>query len=132
MKKNVWLGIIAVLALTAAGWVFFSQPKKFKLAGEFATTGVCLSCKADGQAVFKKGEYEPLKCPSCGDVAFYSWWYCNECGYRFVPDLMKDGSNAPKPNPFSKCAHCNCQSVAKFDPEFHAPHGDARLPKWPP
>lgn len=130
--KNVWLGVAGVLALGLAGWRFFSTDKQFKMATEFKTNGVCLVCKADNEAVFRKGENEPLKCPSCSEQAFYSWWYCNECHYRFVPDLLKDGTNTPKPNPFAKCAHCNCPSVAKFDPEFHTVKNSAPLPKWPP
>jgi DNA-directed RNA polymerase subunit RPC12/RpoP len=132
MQKNVWLGVVGVIALGLAGWRFFSGDKEFKLASEFRTYGVCLVCKAENEALFHKGENEPLKCPSCGERAFYSWWYCNECHYKFVPDFLKDGTSTPKPNPFAKCAHCNCQSVAKFDPEFHTPRNSVALPKWPP
>lgn len=132
MQKNIWLGVVAVVALSLAGWRFFSSQSGFKLASEFRTNGVCLVCKAENEAMFRKGENEPLKCPACGERAFYSLWYCNECHYKFVPDFLKDGTATPKPNPFAKCGHCNCPSVAKFDPEFQNPRSAMALPKWPP
>ena len=131
MQKNIWLAVVAAIVLGIAAWRYFGGPKEFKIATEFRTQGVCLACKAETEASYKRGESEPLSCPTCKERAFYSWWYCNECHYKFVPDLMKDGTNAPKPNPFAKCPHCNCPSVAKFDPEFQSPKNTVPLPKWP-
>lgn len=132
--RNVGLSVLAVAMIAFATWRFLGSSGKVRVADQFTAKGVCLSCKQEGEALYKKGERPPYKCAACDQQAFVMWWFCNDCHYRFIPEFVKEGASPARPTAFPKCTHCNCASVSGWDTEnpAHAARGDAKLPKWPP
>ena len=133
-KRKLWLGGLAVVLFAFAGYrVFFGASRKPVLPDTFTGYGVCLSCKQDAIVVYKKGENEPFTCQACGDEGVCLWWFCNDCGYRFIPELIREPGEPPRPTPYPVCTHCSCNAVSGWDPEnpLQAPEGDANLPNWP-
>lgn len=133
-KRKLWLGIITVVLFAFAGYrVFFGASGKPKLPDTFTGYGVCLACGQDAIVIYKKGESAPFACEACGDQAVYLWWFCNDCGYRFIPELIRQPGEPPRPTPYPYCTHCSCNNVSGWDPEdpSQGPEGDAKLPRWP-
>lgn len=133
-KRKVWLTVIVVVLFAFAGYrIFFGGTRKPQIPDEFTGYGVCLACGQEAAAVFRKEEVQPFHCQACGEDAVYLWWFCNDCGYRFVPELVREPGQPPRPTPFPYCTHCACNSVSGWDPDnpAHGPENDAKLPPWP-
>jgi predicted RNA-binding Zn-ribbon protein involved in translation (DUF1610 family) len=133
-KRNLWLGIIAAVVLAFAGYrLLFGGSKKVVIPDEFAGSGVCLACGEEALVVFKRGQSQPFRCEACGQEAVYLWWFCNDCGYRFIPELIREPGKLPYPTPYPVCTHCNCNNITGWDADNPnmAPEGDAPLPEWP-
>jgi len=133
-KRNFWLGVVAVVLFAFAGYrVFFGGAKKVQLPDTYAGSGVCLACNEENLVVYKAKQSQPFQCEACGEQAVYLWWFCNECGYRFVPELVREPGRLPYPTPYPVCTHCNCSGITGWDRDNPnmAPKGDAKLPKWP-
>ena len=133
-KRNAWLGVIAAAVLAFAGYrVFFKSDKAFSYPDEFTATGVCLHCGQTVTFSFAAGAKPPYHCEGCGEDAVYPWWYCEDCHYRFVPEMIREPGQPPRPNPYPTCTHCGCPNVSGWDSEnpYQVPDGDAKLPPWP-
>jgi DNA-directed RNA polymerase subunit RPC12/RpoP len=133
-KRNLWLGGIAVVLLAFAAYrVFSGTSGKPDLPDRYTGYGVCLACGQDLTVVYEKDQAQPLRCDACGEEAVYLWWFCNDCRYRFIPELIREPGQPPRPTPYPVCTHCNCTAVAGWNPDNPnmVPEGQARLPRWP-
>jgi hypothetical protein len=133
-KRNMWLIVVAVVLFAFAGYrVFFGASSKLDLPDTFTGYGVCLACREEAIVIYKRGVRGPFRCEACGEQAVYLWWFCNDCGYRFIPELIRKPGEPPRPTPYPYCTHCSCNSISGWDPEDPSqfPEGDARLPQWP-
>ena len=134
-KKQLVLGIVALLAFGIAGYLVFGRSSRVvEIAKNFTEYGVCLSCKAEGQVTYPREEIAPHRCPKCGQQAFYPYYYCNDCKYRFVPALVNAGADSPPRIPLSIiCTHCRSESTSPWfaDDRAYEPAGTMPLPKWP-
>jgi hypothetical protein len=133
-KRNTWLGIIAAILIAFAGYrLFFGASQRVDLPDTFTGHGVCLACEEESLIVYQKGEREPFPCEACGQRSVYAWWFCDDCRHRFVPELVRQPDEPPRPTPFPYCTRCGCRGVAGWEPDnpYMAPEGDAELPKWP-
>ncbi|MFN0135819.1 MAG: hypothetical protein ACKVS9_06840 [Phycisphaerae bacterium] len=128
-SKAVGLSILAIVVFGLAGWRILAGSGELKMSKTFTAQGICLSCKTEGTVEYAAKTVPPYKCASCDAESFYSFWYCMDCQYRFVPDLMKDAPRRPVPYPV--CLHCNCKTVSAWIPELMPQRGDAKLPKYP-
>jgi DNA-directed RNA polymerase subunit RPC12/RpoP len=133
-KRNMLLGGVAAILLAFAGYrVFFGATGKPELPDMYTSYGICLACGQEATVVHSKDQREPFHCEACGHDAVYSWWFCDDCRYRFIPELIRRPGEPPRPTPFPVCTHCNCKGVAGWDPENPnmVPEGQAKLPEWP-
>ena len=134
-QRNVVLGVLAVAAIAYAGYRIMrgGKAQSLQTVRNFTGYGVCLNCKQEAIVTFGANELPPYHCEACGEDAFYLWWYCRECKYRFIPDLIRKPGQPPRPNPYPRCTHCGCSDVCGWDPDnpYQVPQGDAPLPKWP-
>lgn len=135
MAKNAVLITIAVIAVGVAVYRFTSaKPTSFRPPDTIGVDGVCLNCKQEVHVDVPAREPTPWVCPACGERAVYTWMYCGECQYRFVPNLIPGAEGYPVPPQVKTCTHCGCQKVGAYDPDstIQSPVGDAKLPKWTP
>ena len=133
-NRKVWLTIISVTVLVVAGYrLIFGSTGKPKLPDTYTAYGICLACKQEATILHQKDDPQPFLCQGCGEQAVYTWWYCNDCRYRFIPELIRTPGEPPHPTPYPTCTHCSCNSVSGWDPENpdQARGHDAKLPKWP-
>ncbi len=133
-QRNALLAAVAVVLLAVAGFrMLRSSGNAIENIRTYTGYGVCLACKQESVVSYGVNESQPLRCEACGEQAFYLWWYCNECKYRFIPDLVRKPGQPPRPNPYPRCTHCGCADVSGWDPEnpYQTPAGDAELPDWP-
>ena len=134
-NKKVWLSVVAVVVLGFAGYrLFFRSTEAYSYPDRFTGHGVCLACGQESTIEYPAMSQPPYECQGCGEKTVYLWWFCDDCRYRFIPDLVpgKPGE-PPKPNPYPVCTHCRCMHITSWDPDnpYQAPEGDAPLPKWP-
>ena len=132
-RQLLLLGIV-IVAFGGAGYSIFGRKSGPSVAKEFTETGVCLSCKAEGEVTYPRAEVAPHRCPKCDAQAFYPFYFCFECKKRFVPALVQRQAGEPLRLPLGvACTSCGGSNVSPFlpnQPEYE-PAGDAPLPKWP-
>ncbi len=132
--KNWTLGLLAVAALAFAGWRL-TRPSgaDIQIPTEVLSPAVCLSCKQEVEVKRSLRDPGPYQCPACSSPTAYVWLYCQECNYRFLPNLVAKEGRLPRANPFPYCTHCGCETVAAYDPTNpeQSPAGDAPLPRIP-
>lgn len=133
--KKVLLGGAAVLIFAAAVVLYVvRRPGGADLPTKYNYWGVCLETKEDISGEAPAGTTEPYANPKTGRPTVYSWWYCNNCQWRFVPELAKDSNGIPRAPMAPRCPHCGGVSCGKWfpaDPEQAEPKGKAPLPKIP-
>ena len=132
--RKTWMGVIAVVVLALAGYrTFFASGAKVDLPDTYRCYGVCLHCGEEAVGDYKTGDPPPYVCQACGERTVLPWWFCYDCGYRFIPQLVASDDGLPHPTPYPFCTHCGCRSVTAWDADDPglAPEGDAKLPKWP-
>ncbi len=134
-KRNVAIAVVAVVIIAFAGYRVLTARSggAMKFPDEFTAAGICLNCKQETTITFHPGEKPPYHCEGCGEDAVYPWWFCNDCKYRFIPELIRKPGQPPRPTPYPVCTHCGCADVSGWDPDnpYQVPQGDAPLPKWP-
>jgi hypothetical protein len=134
-RRNLILGGVAAGLIVLAVILLVVIPRgKAELPQEKIVHGVCLACREHAQLRVPLRELEPYECPECGERAVYQWWFCFECKYRFVPNLVRPAGGGPPHVPFAPaCPNCKgnmCGAWVADDPAYQ-PAGEAELPKWP-
>jgi Zn ribbon nucleic-acid-binding protein len=134
-KKQLVLVLVALGAFGIAAYLVFGRSASTVQIGKnFTEAGVCLSCKAEGQVSYPREEPAPHRCPKCGEQAFYPYYFCNDCKYRFVPPLVAGPAGTPPGLPLGAvCPRCQSSSVGPWfaDQPGYEPEGTMPLPKWP-
>jgi DNA-directed RNA polymerase subunit RPC12/RpoP len=132
--RQLVFGLIIVIGFGAAAYSLFGRRSGPTIAREFTETGICLSCKTEGEVTYPRGEVAPHRCPKCGAQAFYPYYFCFDCKKRFVPALVQRQPGEPLRLPLGiACTSCGSSNVSPFlpnEPDYE-PVGDAPLPKWP-
>jgi hypothetical protein len=132
-RKFVLLGLAAVILAAAVVLYIVRMPRpELEIGTSYTVLGVCLETKKEFEVEASFREVAPFKNPETGRATVYTWWFCNQCKYRFVP--------APQAAPphrlpiAASCPHCqsgNTCSWGKGMPEMDAPAGDCPLPPMP-
>jgi hypothetical protein len=134
-KKPVVLGLVAVAAFGVSAYLVFGRGSPaIEIGKSFTENGVCMSCKAESQLAYPREEIAPHRCPKCGEQAFYPYYFCNDCKYRFVPALVTGSAGTPPRMPLGvSCTHCQSSSAGPWfaDQPDYQPAGTMPLPKWP-
>jgi hypothetical protein len=143
-RQSVLIVVLVVLVAAAAAFQFWLRADDTKTLKRFDLSGVCLNCKHE----VSTGTYDafhpaPWVCPSCGKQAVYTWFYCEDCDYRFVPvpqPGLQQRPDGPDVYPPPMIAHCPvCEGgghpspwYPTFVPESgHQEKGKRDLPPWP-
>jgi hypothetical protein len=133
--KQLALGLVALGAFGVAAYLVFGRSNaRVEIGEKFSEAGVCLSCKAEGQVSYPREEPAPHRCPKCSEHAFYPYYFCNDCKYRFVPALVAGPAGTPPHMPLGvACTHCQSGSAGPWfaDQPGYEPAGTMPLPKWP-
>ena len=135
-QRTTLLGAVGIVAILAAGIVFFSSGRGAApaIGKEFTTYGICLACKHEAQISYPRDEYPPHRCPSCGKQAFFPLFFCETCKKRFVPELVRSQATGRLrlPDAVSTCPGCGGGDLSLFIPEAQAekPVGDLPWPQW--
>ncbi|MBK9121064.1 MAG: hypothetical protein IPM18_15895 [Phycisphaerales bacterium] len=131
-QRQTVAAVVAVIALGGAGYLYFVRGNDGPgQAQRPRTSGVCLATGWQGDAYAHFTEYPPLTCPDCGKQTFYPYWYCEESGVRFVPDLrvFQPGGGYP----YSvRCPRSGNPSCTPWIPEINTTFTDHPLPKLRP
>jgi hypothetical protein len=135
-KKNMVLGAAAVVLLAAAAALVFTRggSARAKYPTGYVVQGVDLETKADVTIHASNKETAPYVNPATGKRTVYPWFFCEECKWRFVPDLVpRPGGGPPKLPMIAACPKCGRSGTPWMpeDPEQAHPAGDAPLPAMP-
>ena len=133
--KNIALVGVAVVALGVAAYLVFARDGQTRLPSTYMTHGICLSCKKEGVVHHDKTATNPFKCPDCGRLAFYPWYFCSDCSQRSVPDLVRADPAGPwRVRGFPVCRACRSNHIGAWLPNLpdQKPAADAPLPEWTP
>ena len=135
-RRNLILGGIALVCFAVAGYVFVATgSSRGPAPGEYIEHCICLACQQEVVLRHGADEIAPYRCPHCGQAAVYSWYYCYDCGKRFVPKpLMREPGGPLRPPATVICGACGSRNVCAYVPELlsEEPKGNAPLPKWSP
>lgn len=135
-RRSLVLGATAVVLLALAAYLYFSRADagSAALPDEYTVHAVCLACRQEARISAPIRQSPPLVCPHCGERAAYSWFYCERCRKRVIPNLQPAPDGGPPKIPMiATCRLCG-SPVGTYIPESpeHQPIGDAPLPEWPP
>ncbi|MFO0838226.1 MAG: hypothetical protein U1D55_06830 [Phycisphaerae bacterium] len=134
-QRRTLIVALALLLISAIVVLFFWTRAPRAIPREYTTSGICLACKRSTLAKHPAKATFPIRCPSCGDDAFYPWYFCYQCNYRFVPALAKIPGEPPRLPITIQCPKCRTTNVGALfalDERQANPAGDLPLPKWPP
>jgi hypothetical protein len=135
-KKNLVLGVGAVVILAAAGVVLLTRGggPQAKYPTGYVVQGVDLETKADVTIHASNKETAPFVNPATGKRTVYPWFFCEECKWRFVPALEPSRTGGPPKLPMiPACPKCG-KPGTPWSPDFPEqaePAGDAPLPALP-
>jgi hypothetical protein len=132
-KRNVVLGGVALVAIAIAVVVFAKTSTKAGPSKTVQVNGICLSCQKEAQINVPTAVRPPYTCPACNKSALYAWFYCQQCGKRFIPTLERREANGPLRIAIEcRCPACGSTEVTPWDPTDpeQPDKGTATLPKW--
>lgn len=75
-KDRIKLIVAVVIFVAAAGVAWFTLGRGDSYADANVRGYMCNECKQPGDHTAEEGDIEPLKCPSCGAMAFYQAEAC--------------------------------------------------------
>ncbi|MCG3127753.1 MAG: hypothetical protein CHACPFDD_02625 [Phycisphaerae bacterium] len=135
-KRDLILGVIGILAIGGAIWMFVAKPgapKPFPDTLNF--DGICLKCRQDVSASAKREQRAPWECPTCKERSVYPWMFCHGCKKLFIPRLEAASDGGPPKMPVVPvCTGCGGSRTGSYypdDPEQQDVAGRVDLPKWP-